>query len=495
MSYAFCILYTFILIINCRIRGHYRLTKLIDMKSIKLCAILLSLALGCTQLSSCKDENDDEPGAGINKELLQKLQSTGWRCDDEPEISEWGSDGETSITTRYTKIIFTSKTSGAVRYFEKEDDSYFGIEIYEAGVGFTYQIQGNTILLEYMGSPDWPSSTLKWVNGVIFDEKNNDIYSASAITSSDLASISKYEVKSGKCGDNITWRYYNERLTLEGSGKMYDYTETNHAPWYDLNVTYIEFDGNITHIGNYAFKDANITDIETESSITSIGDYAFAGCSEAEDIEIESSITSIGDYAFTGCSKAEYLDIWTYNSDSQLTHIGKGAFYGCESLQIDDINYCKKLKYIDDYAFCGCEIEDWEPRSETLEYIGSGDNHYMGLYIIGDNYDGGTVKIPNSVKNIGECNPIYGEITNIWIGSGLTKIPEEAIMTFEKYGTIYVNNSTPPTLDIHIGVMYPETWTLYVPKGCKSKYANATGWHYFGEIKEDNSLDGGKNNS
>lgn len=61
----------------------------------------------------------------------------------------------------------------------------------------------------------------------------------------------------GKCGDNLSWQYTNNTLTITGTGAMYDYTSST-MPW-------------------KLFCDS-ITKIIFENGITSIGENAFVGC-------------------------------------------------------------------------------------------------------------------------------------------------------------------------------------------------------------------------
>ena len=86
------------------------------------------------------------------------------------------------------------------------------------------------------------------------------------------------------CGKNAKWSFDAEKgeLTVSGSGDMYDYSDTNKAPWYSQ-------------------KDS-IKSVYIENGITSIGKYAFSGCSNLTSITIPVSVTQIGDGAFYNCT-------------------------------------------------------------------------------------------------------------------------------------------------------------------------------------------------
>lgn len=83
---------------------------------------------------------------------------------------------------------------------------------------------------------------------------------------------------SGKCGDNLTWVLEANTLTISGTGKMYDYSPENPAPW-NQDTFRIFF-------------------IYIEEGVTSIGSYAFAGISRTIECIIPTSVCSVGSHAF-----------------------------------------------------------------------------------------------------------------------------------------------------------------------------------------------------
>lgn len=83
-----------------------------------------------------------------------------------------------------------------------------------------------------------------------------------------------------KCGDNLTWNLDTEgTLTVSGTGDMYDYSESNPAPWKDSNdkIKKIILSDGVASIGNYAFypyKYSSLT-MDVTESFKKIGDNAF----------------------------------------------------------------------------------------------------------------------------------------------------------------------------------------------------------------------------
>ena len=132
------------------------------------------------------------------------------------------------------------------------------------------------------------------------------------------------------------------------------------------------FDGNVTQIGDNAFKNCTtLTGITIPETVTNIGDYAFADCtnlgspntpvsmtqmlramipfrSGETSIVIPDSVTSIGDYAFQNCTSLTSITI-----PNSVTSIGTGAFSGCNNLS--DIDIPDSVTDLGDNLFAGCK--------------------------------------------------------------------------------------------------------------------------------------------
>ena len=99
---------------------------------------------------------------------------------------------------------------------------------------------------------------------------------------------SKHPVFYGICGDNggsnVTWKFEEGKVSLEGSGAM---SFCWLAPW-DPATDFV-------------------TEIEIADGITNIGDNVFMGCKNVKLLEIPASVTSIGEDALYGCSGLEQM--------------------------------------------------------------------------------------------------------------------------------------------------------------------------------------------
>ena len=157
----------------------------------------------------------------------------------------------------------------------------------------------------------------------------------------------------GICGDDLEWALEtNGKLTITGSGDMYDY-EVNNGPWYALRdkIKTLTLSEGITTVGDYAFQSLNFSEISIPYSLTAIGESAFRDCKKLSWINAM-NVKTFGSSAFAGCSAAEgavllslelteipsYLfadctNLKAVNTYSDIVTIGENAFKNCSSLQ------------------------------------------------------------------------------------------------------------------------------------------------------------------
>ena len=208
-------------------------------------------------------------------------------------------------------------------------------------------------------------------------------------------------VKSGKCGENLTWTLdRNGLLTISGTGEMTDYPHGTSAPWINLFVKEAIVESGVTSIGDSAFRSSNsfltdlveitlpetlvsignmafynsgIKEISIPDSVTFIGSSAFEGCAIKE-VVIPDSVKTIGEKAFAGGtftgSALTYVQLpkgLTEIPDNMfeecrslkeitipetVTKIGWKAFRGC--YQLESFNFHGNLEVLEDYAFENC---------------------------------------------------------------------------------------------------------------------------------------------
>ena len=154
-------------------------------------------------------------------------------------------------------------------------------------------------------------------------------------------------VKSGMCGDNLTWTLNDDGvLAISGTGVIKDsaFDSTGKQP--EIKTAIIG-DG-VTSIGNNAFFNCGgLTSVEIPDSVTSIGSNAFRGCTGLTSVEIPDSVTSIGYGAFSYCSSLTSVMI-----PHGIVTINSYVFSNCSSLT--SITIPDSVTNICPYAFSNC---------------------------------------------------------------------------------------------------------------------------------------------
>ena len=210
-------------------------------------------------------------------------------------------------------------------------------------------------------------------------------------------------VKTGKCGDNVTYSLDTETgvLTISGTGKMTDYSYSSSPFCNDTKIKVVTIDYGVTSIGKYAFRSCkNLTSVTMPNSLTSIGENSFDACIDLTSMIIPDSVKSIGEHAFYTCTSLKNVTI-----GNSLNMISNFVFVGCNSLEnimVDENN----LNYssIDGVLFN-------KKKTELILYpVGNSRNAYsipnsvtsIGYYAFWGCTNLRNIKIPNNVESIGD---------------------------------------------------------------------------------------------
>ncbi len=221
-------------------------------------------------------------------------------------------------------------------------------------------------------------------------------------------------IASGECGDNLTWNLYsNGELIISGSGDMWDYgveynTPENYEPPYakvQVNslkrgadfIELVEFEGDITGIGAYAFSGfSNLKEVYMGDSVTKIGERAFSQCVLADGINLSDSLISIGDYAFANC-EFEHISI-----PPSVETIGSYTFSYCENVKYPPFGVYSDSRYniknIGEGAFynCGRATDSWHTMDIPESVTTIGRSAFSGAPIV-------LARIGKNVTSIGEA--------------------------------------------------------------------------------------------
>ena len=258
------------------------------------------------------------------------------------------------------------------------------------------------------------------------------------------------------------------------------------------SLTSITIPNSVIRIGDNAFSNCSaLNSITIPNSVTSIGSNAFYECSSLTSIVVEAnnakydsrdncnaiietatntlvigckntsipnSVTSIGDKAFSNCSALNSITI-----PNSVTSIGANAFQGCSSL--NSITIGSSVKSIGEYAFSSCSSLNSITIGSSITTIGYAAFSSCSSLT--------SITIPNSVTSIGgyafsSCS----SLNSLTIGSSVKSIGYQAFSSCNALDTIYVEATTPPSLNSSI---YSTEPYCHIPCGTLEAY-QASDW-------------------
>lgn len=285
-------------------------------------------------------------------------------------------------------------------------------------------------------------------------------------------------IASGVCGDNITWSLETYgKLTLSGSGKMYDYNNyykgDNTVPWFNY-IKYIKsvtVSENITHIGDYAFYydygDKTITTLSLPNTLKSIGNYAFDNALNIKKISFPEKMETIGNYAFRSCNINELIF-----PDSMRT-IGNYAFYNNNLVKI---NLGNGVRSIGAFAFSENDNEEYKLESVTIPAsVENMDSAFCWCYdlkeiILAEN---GNFKSVDGIvyskdgKKLIFCPPAIEKVGVVKVCDGTEVICQRAFDNCTKIEAIIIPNSV-TTLEDEFASGCTGLKLMYIPKTVKN---------------------------
>ena len=237
------------------------------------------------------------------------------------------------------------------------------------------------------------------------------------------------------------------------------------------------FQGQLTTIGEEAFRDCGLTSIDIPSTVTTVETWAFYGNTDLTTVTIGTGMQYMGSNVFYNCTSLETVN---YNA----THCNTiASSFGSTGNSTKTLHIGNNVNYIPANAFAGLKLASVTiPNGVTV----------IGEYAFYDCANITEINIPNSVTTIGYAAFAGNQLATITLGSGLTSIGEYAFGTDESeqyLETVTSYNVTPPTIfgnTFNTGDY--EYATLYVlGDATVNTYQTAPIWGNFFNIQ---SLDG-----
>lgn len=190
-------------------------------------------------------------------------------------------------------------------------------------------------------------------------------------------------------------------------------------------------------------------------TVVKIGEYAFDNTIKMTSVTIPESVTSIDENAFYNCN-----GLTSFELPANVVSLGNRALSSLRSVEF--------LKVAE-----GNEVYD--SRGDCNAIIETATNKLL--------FGSKITTIPADVTEIGESAFENLDNYTFTIPSTVTKIDDNAFYFCANWA-LQVEHTSPLEISENVFSSMGNTTTLRVPLGCKSDYAEATGWNSFGTIEE-----------
>lgn len=266
-----------------------------------------------------------------------------------------------------------------------------------------------------------------------------------------------YIKDSGKCGDNLTWRYSEGTMYISGTGDMYDYNfaSRDDERWVTGIYSYKNFKNviikeGVTSIGAKAFYDNKYLEyVSLPSTMKKISGSAFTGCSELKKINVAKLQTWVS-MDFTDSPFWRNVNLYINGTEAtdieipdNITEIKKYNFYNFSNIK--SIKFPDSLTAIGNYAFCGCSnISEIFMPSNVTNIGTSAFENCTGIKIVNISdldswykikFNGGLSNPLAYAKNLYINNKL---VTDIEIPNNISKINDYAFYNCESIKTVTI---------------------------------------------------------
>ncbi len=250
-----------------------------------------------------------------------------------------------------------------------------------------------------------------------------------------------YNCRSGKCGDNVSYFFDGETLTLSGTGDMWDYDDTsNLSPLYGLEgVDKIVVSKGITGIGEFAFYNTSAKLAVLPDTVTTVSEGAFYNSPYLATVVTDQNLETVEYQAFYSC-----------NSLSDIYVQGNNNLTGPDVDNSDDandpfinaaVNYIVAGKFGDDIIILSNEAGGDDSEVVTVMVSGDKRGEKLRLTVGSDAFDGdaditgynSVLDYSSAVQDIGHITPGEHAVTASYTDSNNKEYSVSGLITFGKW--------------------------------------------------------------
>ena len=138
---------------------------------------------------------------------------------------------------------------------------------------------------------------------------------------------------SGICGEEVTWSWEpgTGTLSIEGTGRMYDYSAAECLPWYGYRneITAAVVGEGVTSLGDYAFYGSAVEQVSLPENLKWVGAEAFAGCENLAELTFRGDAPSFGVNAFENTTLTAWYPGWNSTWTGEVRQNYGGSITWC----------------------------------------------------------------------------------------------------------------------------------------------------------------------
>ena len=155
--------------------------------------------------------------------------------------------------------------------------------------------------------------------------------------------LEEKETLGGVCGEEVTWSWEpgTGTLTIDGSGRMYDYSAAECLPWYGFreSISAAVVGEGVTSIGEYAFSGSTVEQVSLPANLKWVGAEAFADCANLSELTFSGDAPAFGANTFENTTLIARYPGWnaTWTAEVRQNYGGSVTWWPIDGLPFEDV--------------------------------------------------------------------------------------------------------------------------------------------------------------